>query len=84
MKDRTFLQKLAYATIPVVLVLAFVAGVTLTGPVDAAPSQEIDITYYSDASKTEIIGWKLFTCFSGTYSSGETSAYFDRYTTPCY
>jgi hypothetical protein len=70
-----------------VLALVLVAGsaATLLAPsAESLPSQEVTTTYYSNSSKTEVVGFKILTCFGGTLTSGSTSAYYTREQEPCF
>ena len=48
------------------------------------PPQEVEITYYRDASKTEIVGGKLIVCaFTGGYEWGQKTQFKTIFTSPC-
>lgn len=71
-------------------VLAVAFALVLTGfalaipaTTDACPSQETEIVYYTDASKTVECGYKLVYC-CGVYRQGCVTSYYDvLYTFPC-
>jgi hypothetical protein len=49
----------------------------------AAPRNEIEITYYKTAAKTEEAGSRLLSCSGRIYRSGRTSRHTTRIVTPC-
>lgn len=67
-----------------VLKLAIFASLALaTVSVSAAVKDRHLITYYSDASKTTIVGITMTTCKAATISDGETTPYFDIVSEEC-
>jgi len=49
----------------------------------AAPSNMVEWEYYSDAARTNYVGFKILTCSGRTYTSGQQTSFFYRYTEPC-
>jgi uncharacterized protein (DUF427 family) len=43
----------------------------------ACPTTDIEYTYYTDASKTVVCGWKYITCYCSVTSSGCKTSYYD-------
>jgi hypothetical protein len=43
---------------------------------NACPSQTIEYTYYTDATKTVECGWRIITCYCGGGSGGCRTAYY--------
>ena len=50
---------------------------------EAAPRNEIEITYYRTAAKTQEIGSRLLSCTGRVYRTGRTSRHISRIVTPC-
>jgi hypothetical protein len=40
------------------------------------------VTYYSDSTKTQEVGWCEFACYCQTYCEGQQTPYFRRYVWP--
>jgi hypothetical protein len=43
----------------------------------ACPPTDIEYTYYTDASKTVVCGWKYITCYCSVTSDGCQTPYYD-------
>jgi Family of unknown function (DUF6289) len=68
------------------LALALLAGIfTLAAPkiAEALPSNQLTITYYSDASQETIVGERTLACTGGWYSWGITTSYRTSDSVPC-
>jgi hypothetical protein len=50
----------------------------------ACPANDVDITYYTDASKTVECGYKIITCGCQTASSGCRTPYYTAISSPCF
>ncbi len=48
------------------------------GYVSAHPESSFDITYYSDAAHTTVVGGGWFTCSGQTHTYGTVTAYYDE------
>ncbi len=70
-------------TISKPIVAAAVLALVSTSPVAAAPANEIEITYYRTAAKTQEIGSRLLSCTGRVYRTGSTSRHTSRIVTPC-
>jgi ABC-type enterobactin transport system permease subunit len=75
-----------FRLIGLAVALALVAAV-LSGPVtpaaQAAPQNEIHTLYYSDASKTNLVGEKIRFCYDPIYQWGQVTSYYSVFTEPC-
>lgn len=56
---------------------AFVSLLVVVSAVSAAVKDQQLITYYSDASKTTIVGITMYTCHATTIADGQVTPYFD-------
>ncbi|MCG8463055.1 MAG: DUF6289 family protein [Holophagales bacterium] len=68
-----------------VLVGALTATVALL-PVEeteAAPTRIVQFFYFSDPSRSELVGFREYTCYHGTNSWGQVTPYFHRNEEPC-
>ena len=70
-----------YKVLP--LASAAFAITSLTVPAQAAPRNEVEITYYKTAAKTEEVGSRLLSCTGRVYRQGRTSRHATRMVTPC-
>ncbi|WP_363297202.1 DUF6289 family protein [Brevundimonas sp.] len=60
-----------------------VTAAALSGPALALPADYVWFTYYSDATYTVEVGEKHILCSGRTVRLGETTPYYQIYTTPC-
>lgn len=51
--------------------------------VNALPANEVEITYYRDAQKTEEVGYMIMGCQGDRVQSGQKTRYTSRSSTPC-
>ncbi|BAZ40577.1 hypothetical protein NIES4101_65380 [Calothrix sp. NIES-4101] len=51
--------------------------------VEALPSQEVETTYYSNASKTKVVGGSILSCYGGFKKWGKQTQYKTRFISPC-
>lgn len=51
--------------------------------VNALPANEVEITYYKDAQKTEEVGYLIIGCQGDRVQSGQKTKYSSRTSTPC-
>lgn len=49
----------------------------------AAPTNEIELTYFNNASHDQIVGSRIITCSGSTYRQGKVTRYVERVVTPC-
>jgi uncharacterized protein DUF6289 len=49
----------------------------------ALPANEVETTYYEDATFTTEVGYSILGCNGGHARSGKTSRYIARFSTPC-
>lgn len=64
--------------------VAAVAGFFVAGEALALPSNEVETTYYSDATYSTQIGYRILFCNGSRYQEGTTSIYKQVYSTPCW
>lgn len=81
---KNFLKNRAVLTI-----LAVVMGwgsftVMLTPQASACPPNEVETTYYTDASKTVECGYRIISCNCHVYSEGCHTTYFTTDSFPCF
>lgn len=68
------------------LALALLAGAFTLGVPETAqalPSNEVTTTYYSDASKTDVVGERILLCSGGWISWGIKTSYATQYSVSC-
>lgn len=65
------------------LASAAVAISAFAVPAQAAPRNEIEITYYRTAAKTQEVGSRILTCSGRVYRQGRTTRFTSRIVTPC-
>lgn len=63
--------------------LAALSALTISTIVIAAPTNEIDTTFYSDANKTTVVGESVLFCTGKHSSWGTSTEYKDVATMPC-
>ncbi|HEX2164687.1 MAG TPA: hypothetical protein VHM02_12120, partial [Thermoanaerobaculia bacterium] len=78
---RTVKAKLGATILVVVFCTAAAAGF-FAGEAQALPPNEVETYFYSDATYSVEIGWRLLLCNGQRYSSGSTSVYTITYSTP--
>jgi hypothetical protein len=79
LKNRTLLTVLAVVMVWGSLTFA------LAPKANACPTNEIDITYYTDGTYTVECGYKIIPCSCGqTYSSGCRTAFYTTDYYPCF
>ena len=71
-------------TVSVALSVAVVAGASFFSNLSTAAGYMVEWTYYSDASHTVDVGWKLRTCNGKIYKGGTQTAYYDVFSEPCW
>jgi hypothetical protein len=61
-----------------IVITMLVLGLVTVQPrkAGACPSQQIEYTYYTDATYTTACGWKIITCSCGVYRDGCSTAYY--------
>jgi hypothetical protein len=62
---------------------ASIAAMFAASGATAAPRNEIEITYYKTAAKTEEVGSRLLSCSGRIFRTGRTSRHIERIVTPC-
>lgn len=67
----------------VVFCVAAVTGYFGGGEALALPPNEVETYFYSDATLTHQVGWKLLMCDGSRYQTGTTSQYRAVYSYPC-
>ena len=60
-----------------------ITGLFVASSATAAPRNEIEITYYRTAAKTQEVGSRLLSCSGRIFRSGRTSRHAERLVTPC-
>lgn len=74
---------MAYTT-PIAIIVALSAtSIVAADAAQAAPRNEIEITYYRTAAKDRVVGSRLLSCSGRVYRQGRTSRHQDRIVTPC-
>lgn len=82
MRSSTRLKNVAFLL--AVFCLAAVAGFLVGEDALALPPNEVETYYYSDATYSQQVGWKILLCNGSRYQEGTTSSYAQYYSTPCY
>jgi hypothetical protein len=82
---KDYLKSRTLLTIFAVVMVWGALTLSLSSDSYACPSQEIEITFYTDASKTVECGYRIIPCnCSRTYQSGCSTAYRTTSYNPCY
>ena len=66
-----------------VSILGVIAALAVGATVYALPASEVEIIYFSDASLTNEVGYRLLACQGGIYREGRTSRHYVRFQSPC-
>ncbi|NQE62726.1 DUF6289 family protein [Caulobacter sp. RHG1] len=66
-----------------VLVSAAISAMVVPTMVSAVPINYIETTFYSDATKTVVVGGHITPCVSYPYAWGERTPYYDIYSESC-
>jgi hypothetical protein len=74
-------RKIALVGIMLATVGGFICG--LSKGAEALPAQEVEATYYSDATFSVEVGWSFLACNGGRARSGRTTRYMVKTTTAC-
>lgn len=74
--QRLLRSRLSLAISIVVMLVVFSLALVQPPKSGACPSQQIEYTYYTDASMTVECGWKIITCSCGSYRGGCSTAYY--------
>ena len=67
----------------ITLLALAVSGIS-TQAAMALTGNEVETIYFSNASKTTVVGERHLFCSGQVYKWGTTSPYYTRYSTPCY
>lgn len=59
------------------------AAATAPATATACPSQTVEYTYYTDASKTEACGYRISTCYCSIYRDGCRTDFYTITTSDC-
>jgi len=82
---RDLKKRMLMSALAIVMVWGVVFNFTSSPSSYACPSQEIEITYYTDASKTVECGGKIIPCnCASTYTWGRVTAYRTTSWEPCH
>lgn len=72
------------AFLTAVFCLAAVAGFFVGGEALALPPNEVETFFYSDATYSEQVGWRILMCDGTRYQEGLVTDYRQYYSTPCW
>jgi hypothetical protein len=81
---KSFLKNRALLSILAVVIGWGSLTVMLASPAHACPPNEVETTYYTDASKTVECGYRIISCNCHVYSEGCHTAYFTTDSYPCF
>lgn len=68
----------------VALALVLVAGTSFFASNAGAAGEHVETTYFSDASHTSIIGFRMKTCSGHLSRFGSVSRFHETYSQPCF
>lgn len=81
---KNFLKNRAVLTILAIVMVWGSLTFALAPRANACPPNEVDTTYYTDASKTVECGYRIISCSCHVYSEGCHTAYFTTDSFPCF
>jgi len=84
LRMKNFLKNRTLLTILAIVMVWGSMTILLAPKANACPPNEVETTYYTDASKTVECGYRIISCSCQVYSEGCRTAFYDTDSYPCY